>query len=149
MKLNDFNDLFLKIQAEAMASTVEPTPDSVYRKICRFYSKEFHTPLHLVHELPFRTVLLNLLEDRYQSQDQDDEKFIVQVQKIIDPSFEEEMEEDLQDWIEQIEEEERQKRQSSKVDTSNSSNPAVVSKTYNIENDEQEGDLSGLDDITS
>ncbi len=149
MKLNDFNDLFLKIQVEAMASTIEPTVDSIYRKICRFYSKEFYTPLHQVFELPFRTVLLNLLEDRHQSQNLEDEKFINQIQKILDPNFEEEMEEDLKKWIERIEEEEMKKRQSTKVDTSNSSNPAVVSKTYNIENDEQEDDLSGLYDITS
>jgi uncharacterized protein YdiU (UPF0061 family) len=151
MKLNDFNDLFLKIQAEALANTVEPTLDSVYRRICRTYSKEFHTPLHQVFELPFAQVLLNVLEERFSYQNIEDEKFLIQIQKAIDPNFEEEMEEDLKEWIEKIEEEERQKRQSSKLDTSKSSNPAIVSKTYDIENDEdeveQEIDLSELDDL--
>ena len=50
----------------------ERTPESMWRKICRFYSKTFHTPLHLVETLPKLDVAQAYFEEAYDNMEEKD-----------------------------------------------------------------------------
>lgn len=50
-------DLLQMIRLQALHDKLHPDEDATYRKIFRWYSKTFHTPLYLVAELPLLEVL--------------------------------------------------------------------------------------------
>lgn len=58
----DFTNLYRGYQIQAAESVLDPNEVYYYRKICRWYSETFHTPLHEVHKLPADTVLTNYYE---------------------------------------------------------------------------------------
>lgn len=65
-------DLVDSIKKIALASVLEPDRDAIERKVRRWYSKQFYTPLPEVEDLPLDYILLHYFEDLYESLDRDD-----------------------------------------------------------------------------
>lgn len=99
---------FLKIHDMALAEILEPSFQYYYRNVCRWYSKEFHTPLHLVHTLPPFFVLQNFYEANLASLDEDDLDSLVF--KALNPGVDQESEEEIQEFIDMIEREDEKKQ---------------------------------------
>jgi hypothetical protein len=61
-------DLYDSVQVTALAAVVKGTdPNYVLRRIFRWYSEKFHTPLHRVEDLPVHDVLQNYYEAQYEA----------------------------------------------------------------------------------
>lgn len=88
----EFKDLLEYCQAEAIATRMNPTEDSVFRAICREYSEMFHTPLPVVLELDPEHVILNVYEKQAESMDIEDyqklEHIMDTLRTIEDPNYE-------------------------------------------------------------
>lgn len=67
-------EFFHAIKAKALRDVVLPESKGEYtlRHIFRWYSKTFHTPLHLVDDLPLEDVLRAYFEEKYEGFDQDE-----------------------------------------------------------------------------
>lgn len=59
-------DLVEAVRMQALLSIEEADFDYTYRKICRWYSFTFHTPLPMVEELPIPLVLQHYFEHTYE-----------------------------------------------------------------------------------
>lgn len=70
----------------ALKSVLDPDVDYYYRKIFRWYSKEFHTPLHIVDDLPLEDVLQAYYESRYEDVNNDDDstKLMDELQELTE-----------------------------------------------------------------
>lgn len=96
-------------QAEAVASKLHPTEESLWRLFCREYSKTFHTPLHLVLEMPPEEVLLHVYEERMDSDawDEDTDEGLQRILDLIsmleDPEYVSVQAKELEDFIEEAE----------------------------------------------
>lgn len=55
-------NIYRTYQIQASESILDPDEQSYYRKICRWYSSKFHTPLFQVLSLPVDHVLTNYYE---------------------------------------------------------------------------------------
>ena len=54
------------IQTLALGAIEDPDGEAYYRRICRWYSREFSTPLDtVINDLPEKEVLLHYYEDMY------------------------------------------------------------------------------------
>lgn len=60
-------DYYTAMQLAAMEAVLHPTMESFSRSICRWYSREFATPLHEAYELPFEDVLQAYYEASYEN----------------------------------------------------------------------------------
>lgn len=87
----EFKDILEYCQIEAISSRLSPTEVSVWRALCRSYSKMFHTPLHLVLEMSPEHVILNVYEEQTDELDIDDylklEHLMDVIKKIEDPEY--------------------------------------------------------------
>lgn len=109
----EFKELLDFCQAEAIANKLRPTEDSVWRAICRSYSKMFHTPLVDVLDMDPEHVVLHVYEEQLDEVDDDKyenlEKMLDTILTIEDPEYEriknERLEEDIAKY--EAEEEER------------------------------------------
>lgn len=54
------------IRIRALRAVWKPNAESIIRRIFRWYSREFSTPLHLVDMLPLDFVLMHWFEDQYE-----------------------------------------------------------------------------------
>lgn len=61
-KPKDFNNLYMGFQIQAAESVLDPDEAAYYRRICRWYSTKFHTPLMEVYKLSTDHVLTNYYE---------------------------------------------------------------------------------------
>lgn len=52
-----------QLKAICLDKALNPDFEFVYRRICRWYSKEFSTPLHMVEGMPTETVLRHYFEN--------------------------------------------------------------------------------------
>jgi primosomal protein N' len=66
MKISNIQYLYKSIQIKAIESVLDPDDTYSYRRICRWYSKTFHTPLHDVYSLDFEHVLSNYYESTFE-----------------------------------------------------------------------------------
>jgi len=66
MKLSNIQYLYKSIQIKAIESVLDSDDAYSYRKICRWYSKTFHTPLQDVYKLDFEHVLSNYYESTFE-----------------------------------------------------------------------------------
>lgn len=109
----DFGDFLDYCRAEALASKFEPTEDSIFRSLCREYSKKFHTPLHVVYTLDPVDVIVNIYEDQLGDIDLDDleslESLLDVLYSLADPNYTAEKKKEFDDFAKQaeLEEEER------------------------------------------
>lgn len=61
------------IQVLALGNIEDPDSNAYYRRICRWYSREFSTPLEtVINDIPERDVLLHYYEDLYEGLYKDD-----------------------------------------------------------------------------
>ncbi len=137
----------------ALANVSDPTTEYFYRYMCRWYSKTFHTPLHVVFTLPPQEIALAYFEEGYEAMDEEDR--FEDMMKAIDPDFDNKEEESIQDFIEMIEEEEQNKRLAKaekeaqlkpKVNQNNREQQSLpVVRKFEDEASEEDG--NGLDDI--
>ena len=100
----EFKDLIDYCYALSLATKMRPTEDSVYRSICRKYSKRFSTPLHLVFEMDLVNVILNVYEDDLTDINLVDSKFdsaYDAIRTMEDPSYERQKEEVMDKVVEQ------------------------------------------------
>jgi primosomal protein N' len=66
MKLSNIQYLYKSIQIKAIEAVLDPDDTYSYRRICRWYSKTFHTPLQDVYKLDFEHVLSNYYESTFE-----------------------------------------------------------------------------------
>ena len=66
MKLSNIQYLYKSIQIKPIESVLDSDDANSYRKICRWYSKTFHTPLQDVYNLDFEHVLSNYYESTFE-----------------------------------------------------------------------------------
>lgn len=115
----EFKELLEYCQAEAIANKMSPTECSIYRSICRTYSKEFHTPLRDVLEMDPEHVVLNVYELQSDSIDTDDyqklEHILETLRSIEDPEYEKAKEAELAEIDRQAELEEEERLKSGKA----------------------------------
>lgn len=83
--------------------------DYLYRKICRYYSSTFHTPLPTVLKLPTGHVLLNYYEHLLENRT--DEEFFNSLIESLRPDLVEQEEADIQEFIRNIEKRELERNQ--------------------------------------
>jgi hypothetical protein len=108
-------EYILTLQRLALSEVLSENPSFqyFYRRTCRQYSELFHTPLPQVYDLPFDEVLTNVsehrLESQLQSEDGEDD-LLLQAHKIVDPTFEQEEEEDAEEFYKKVLEEENLKK---------------------------------------
>lgn len=111
-------------ELEILAFKAVALKDAEYftRKVCRYYSEKFHTPLAQVYELPWAFVFTNYIEhiiennnNREQIYDLAVDIFYPEKKKVSNfmGEFEDE-EQELQAWIKKIEKEAEEKRNKKK-----------------------------------
>lgn len=94
-----------EIRNLALADALDSDSISTYRRICRIYSKTFHTPLHEVYELPYNFILQNIFEHNIDSVDE--ESLMEMAYEIINGTEEEEAL--IQEQIKMFEKEEKKR----------------------------------------
>lgn len=96
-------NIYKAYQLNAAESILDPDELAHYRRICRWYSKTFHTALHIVFTLPFDTVLTN-----YYEQTMEDMPFNALFDQVIEdflPELQEERTKEDQDYAKALEDE--------------------------------------------
>lgn len=133
----EFKDILDVCQAEAIASKVSPTEESIYRDMCRSYSKMFNTPLPLVLDMDPEHVILNVYEERLASLDETKyeslEKMLDTVLTIEDPNYERVKEDKLSKDIEKYEKEEEER-----VASGRAIHPSLKNRTPVVKKDDEE-----------
>ena len=56
---------FRNLQTIAMRNVEREGVDFFYRRVCRWYSKNFYTPLHEVEDLPWKQILIAYFEEKF------------------------------------------------------------------------------------
>ena len=65
-------NLFKAIQLQALLAVIKPDDAAETRKIVRWFSKTFHTPIAQVEEMPFEDVLQVYYEEKFEEMSEDD-----------------------------------------------------------------------------
>jgi hypothetical protein len=121
------------------ADKLEPDGDYFLRKVFRWYSKEFSTPLHQVLELPLDDVLVNYWESQYEEMEENE---ITAAIRRLRETEEERAARELKEqeaigadeaWLRQVEQEE-QARLATKAAPAPTPTPAPVRR---VEKDSQ------------
>lgn len=60
------------IKAKALHSVLKPDTEYYIRRIIRWYSKTFHTPIQAVQEIPVEYILREYFEERYENMEEED-----------------------------------------------------------------------------
>ena len=90
----DFSNLYRSYQIKAVESVLDPDEAYFYRKVCRWYSTKFHTPLLTVESLPLDQILTNYYESTMESISYNDlydiaiEDFLPEIQEENDKETE-------------------------------------------------------------
>jgi hypothetical protein len=93
------------LQLEAIEGNLTKSFPYFERKIKRWYSKTFSTPLHEVNELPWDWILLNYYEDAIENQSYN-EVFDLAVREYL-PEFVKEIEDEDEEFANSLVEEQR------------------------------------------
>lgn len=109
----DFKELLETAQADAILGKLSPDELTVWRSICRSYSKKFSTPLHLCLDgtIPAEDILLAEYEDQLEKLDLDEglEGLLDKIYTLLDPEYEGEKKVELDDFIAKAEKEEEER----------------------------------------
>lgn len=94
---------------------IEPDGDYFLRRIFRWYSKTFATPLHAVYELPLDDILTHYWESQYEDMEDDErETTIIRLResdedrRLREGKEQEEQDSDAE-WLRQVEQEEQER----------------------------------------
>jgi len=101
-----------KLEVISIQELLLKEPEYFARKVYRYYSKNFHTPLAEVYKLPWTFVFTHYLEHLVEQKQQSDIFDIAM--EVCYPEYIEAEEEAIQRRIREIEEEEELKRQKKK-----------------------------------
>jgi hypothetical protein len=113
-----------QLELLALKSIALKDPEYFNRKVCRYYSQNFHTPLEQVYKLPWAFVFNNYIEHIIENNNTKEniydlciDLFYPEKKKVENflGEFESE-EEELQAWIKKIEAEEEKKRKAKAVE---------------------------------
>lgn len=78
-------DLFKAFQLLAAKAALSPSWEDWYRRVCRWYSEKYHTPLHIVYTLSDEEVIFTYWEDFfYQLHDKEDEESKQHLENALD-----------------------------------------------------------------
>jgi hypothetical protein len=88
-------DIFEAVKINALQSVVNPDSDYQLRSMFRWYSKTFHTPLHVVPDLPLIDVLTAYFESSFENM-KDDELAEEKLKSSMTP----------EEWAERLKQEE-------------------------------------------
>lgn len=103
-------ELLRAIQILAIRSVEEPVDEDVYEKICRWFSREFSTPLMEVENLDPIYVLTHFFKDYYQKMgaSQDEQAYAEYEQeklKVLFPEKHQSEIEKMDEWVKKLEKE--------------------------------------------
>lgn len=129
-------------QTEAIYSILNKTDLHFYRKVCRWYSSTFHTPLHHVYSIPYDELLLHYYEYHYDKLPYNE---VLRLATELLPKLAAQKEQEDQEFIKQLLMAENLKKQSLKKSTpkDNIPNkgeppqepPKEIFKTFDIDDD--------------
>jgi hypothetical protein len=93
--------LFHQLRVISAAEVTRKAPSAAYsiRQIFRWYSKTFHTPLHMVQDIPLYDIVQAYYESHYESMEEEDLR--AEVQNLL-LSEEEKIQKSLQDDAEEF-----------------------------------------------
>jgi hypothetical protein len=63
----------------ALRAVMKPDGDAHFRSICRWYSITFHTPLHMVEEIPEEDILIAYYEKTYEDMEDPERQELLKV----------------------------------------------------------------------
>jgi hypothetical protein len=108
------------IKKISLNAIINPDSEANFRKICRSYSKKFHTPLHQVAQLPLEFILQAFFEDLFDEMDDDELRKQAQlaIETLEERQAREKAEEDFMEALEQEALEEQKKDLASLKDKS-------------------------------
>ncbi len=102
----DFYSILEFCQLKAIALALDPTAESIFRIKCRQYSREFHTPLHLVYELNPMIVLGALYEDQFSpslvEESGELEEVMDKLYTMQDPTYSRMSKQDLESMVDNV-----------------------------------------------
>lgn len=108
-----FKEMTDYCQVLAIANKLEPTEESVWRRICRYYARNFNESLSdcLSGKVDAEQILLNVYEDELLNFDHEArlEDLMDLVYSIEDPDYERVKSEDLEEFIEDAEAQEEER----------------------------------------
>lgn len=141
-----FTELIEYCRATAIKNTLNPSEETLYRSICRAYSKSFYVPLPQVFKMDMEEVIQTILDDRYESMDVIDniEVLLDQIYTLEDPSYKRQQNDDFEAFAQAADAKE-QKR----INKNNSLEKTVVkNETGDLENKPTGGsvDFSNVND---
>ena len=109
----DLKDILEYCRLEAIANRTSPNDASIWRSICRTYSRLFVTPLHLVLEMDVEHVILNVFEEDYKKVDLEDfeslQSLMDTILSIEDPDYDANLKREQEEFDRQAIEEERER----------------------------------------
>ncbi len=90
---SDF-DIFKDLQILALDSHVNPDEASFYRKLCRWFSAEFHTSMFEVEKQPVEYLLSHYFEHKLEKMDKEElikyKKFLIHQEVVLEEEEEDE-----------------------------------------------------------
>ena len=98
-----------KLELLAIKSVALKDPEYFYRRVCRYYSEKFHTPLRDVHDLPWAFVFTNYLEHLIEENNTQEGIYNLAIE-VCYPERKMDEENEIQEWIKNIEKNEEEKR---------------------------------------
>lgn len=106
-----FDELIVYCRAKAIADALHPTQESLYRRICRAYSRFFYVPLPSVLLLDPEHVLLAYFENQLDGIDLEENigNLLDQICTMENPDYEKEKEEGLDDFVDKVEKKEEER----------------------------------------
>ena len=102
-----------QLEILALKSVALKDPEYFQRRVCRYYSEKFHTPLLEVYDLSWPFVFTNYLEHIIENNNGKKEIYELAID-ICYPEMKENEEQEMQEWIKKIEAREEAKRQAKK-----------------------------------
>lgn len=114
-------DFFDSIRLLALDAVTNPDGDATYRAICRWYSITFHTPLHVVEDLPQEDVLQAHFEHTYSEMSEEDRKetlaelLVTEEEKKVKKLAKDRADAEDYDFGQRMLEHERQKKAKAKI----------------------------------
>lgn len=60
------------IRINALYEVLKPSTNYYFRRVARWYSKTFHTPLYMTYKLPIEHILQEFYEERYENMEEED-----------------------------------------------------------------------------
>jgi primosomal protein N' len=136
----DFN-YYKYLQLKALDSVFNPNDLYLQRKICRWYSKEYNTPLKQVLVMAFDEVLTHYYENQFENIPHNDLIDMLVDDHLPDVSSEED--EDIEEWVEdlELEQAENLKKKEKRQSLNNPTVPVIKKQSSTSKNPLQPEDI--------